>query len=116
MKLFKLTTKFYGKDLEKVTLLGFVVADTEEDVARHINWTYHYGEWLGDCYSDDPADHEYRLPEFVKNKGDFHTEYAGEFYDQKYGWEEMYEVTDEQIAVLRASGALDELITSNPSF
>jgi hypothetical protein len=103
-----------GKDLSETVMLGFVIAETEEEIGRHINWKYGYGGWLGNSYSEDPEEREYLLAEYVEHKGDFHTDYAGEFYDQKYGWEEMGEITDEQAAVLHAVGVVDELITSSP--
>jgi hypothetical protein len=114
VKLFKLTTRFVGKHLDKLVMLGFVLADTEEQVARHISWKYHYGEWLGDEFSEDPEEREHLLADYVAHKGDFHAPPEGDYHTQGFGWEEMGEVTEEQAAVLRAVGVVDELITSSP--
>jgi hypothetical protein len=92
-------------------LLGYVVANTDEEVARHLNWKYRYGEWLGDPYSEDPSEQESLLPEYVEHKGDFHTELSEDYHTQKLGWEDKGKVDDDQIDVLRAVGVIDELIT-----
>lgn len=114
MKLYRVKTEFWGKDLSEKATLGYVVADSEEEVAEHINQKHTYGEWfLGIYGNDDPEEMEITKQDYLANKGDIHTEYAGEFYDQKYGWEEIGEVTDEQIAVLRDLGITQELSTAS---
>ncbi|OGZ05698.1 MAG: hypothetical protein A2762_02570 [Candidatus Lloydbacteria bacterium RIFCSPHIGHO2_01_FULL_54_11] len=101
-RLYRITTHFWGKDLDEGAILGYVVADSPEEVAEHISQKVHGGEWFG-YESDDGAEavEETRL-DYIAKQGDFHTEPAGEFYDQKYGWEEVGEVTDEQVTTLAA--------------
>ena len=96
MKLYKMTTAFLGKDLNKTAILGYLVAESEEQVAEHINHKYCYGEWFG----DDQEEKENKKQDIIANKGDFHTEYDGEFYDQKYGWKEVCTVDGEQMLIL----------------
>lgn len=112
MKLYQIITKFWGKDLNESASLGYVIADSEEEVAEYISQSYHDGEWFG-YEDDDPDEYAKRRQDYLANKGDIHTEYDGEFYDQKYGWEGVGEVTDEQIAVLQNLGVLQELLVAN---
>ena len=114
MRLFRLKTQFVGKHLDKTVMLGFVLAGSEEQVARHISWKYRYGEWLGDDTSSDPEERERLLSDYVEHKGDFHAPPEGDYHTQMLGWEEMGEVTEGQASVLRAVGVVDELITSSP--
>jgi hypothetical protein len=107
-KLYRITTEFWGKDLNEKAILGYVVAETEEQIAQHISKKYVFGQWFGEGY-DDASEVETRRQDYIDNKGDSHTEYAGEFYDQKFGWEEVMEITSKQIAFLKTIGVVDEL-------
>lgn len=128
MNLYRITTRFLGKDLYEDVMLGYVVADSEEEVAEHINHEYKYSEWFGCAEDEVDEEEDYDSKEeyledleeaqewiannkqdIVSHKGDFHNEYAGEFYDQKYGWKDMGEISEPQVSVLRELGILNEL-------
>lgn len=94
--LFKITTAFLGQDLDEVAILGYLIAESEEQVAEHINHRYCYGIWFG----TNEKEKEINKQDFIANNGDFHTEYDGEFYDQKYGWEEVATLNDDEMKVL----------------
>ena len=106
-KLYRVTTQFWGKDLNEKAILGYVVAKTDLEVADHISKKYKGGERF-DWGTDGDA-LEGKRGEYIANRGDFHTEYAGEFYDQKYGWEEIAQISDEQIIVLKTLGIVEDL-------
>ena len=109
MKLYRLKTQFLGKDLDAKADLGFVVTDSEEKVAEYINQRYYDGNWWDPYMEEDEEGIEETRQDYLTHKGDFHTEYAGEFYDQKYGWEEVSEVTDDQVAMLYSLGMLEKI-------
>jgi hypothetical protein len=44
----------------------------------------------------------------IAAKGDYDSKYMGEFYDQKYGWEDLGEVSAEDIASLKRLKILSE--------
>jgi hypothetical protein len=110
MQLFRIITQFWGKDLSESAQLGYVVAETEEEVADHISRKHCYGAWFGEEGDEDVAE---TREDYIANKGDIHTQYAGEFYDQKYGWEIVDEVTDDQVALLRSLGIIGDLATAS---
>lgn len=97
MRLYKITTHFYGKDLDEAAMLGFMVAEGDDAVYDHINATYNHGYW---------ATRDMTRETIIAARGDHNTDYVGEFYDQKYGWEDMGEVSEGDIAHLRALGIL----------
>lgn len=93
MRLFKITTKFLGKDLNKEVLLGYLVVENGGMVFDHINEKYNYGEW--------PEAVDMTREAIIEARGDDESEYMGEFYDQKYGWEDLGEISDDDIAHLK---------------
>lgn len=108
MKLFRLKTEFWGKDLNEKASLGYIVAESEEEVAEYINNKYCYGDWFGSNEDGDEDYVEMLRQDFIAHNGNFHTEYRGEFYDQKYGWEELGDIKDDQLDVLKAFGIIVE--------
>ena len=100
MRLYKIKTHFYGKDLNKEASLGCVVAENDDGIYDHINKRHKYDEW--------PESVQMSREEIIAAKGDYNSEYMGEFYDQKYGWEDLGEVSDEDIAGLRRLKVLPE--------
>jgi|GEM_PF-4013443 hypothetical protein len=106
MRLFRVKTRFLGKDLDETVLLGYLVAMTDDEVFEEISKQHCYGAWPGDKegYEDDPdelADIDAKKQEIVEARGDFDSEYDGEFYDQKYGWEDLGEISEQDIATLK---------------
>ncbi len=99
MKLYKITTHFYGKDLDEAAILGHVVAETDEAVYDHINKEYKCDDW--------PSSVNMTREAIVAERGDHGSEYMGEFYDQKYGWEDLGEVSIEDATCLKRFGILD---------
>lgn len=94
MRLYRIVTKFYGKDLnEAASLDHFVVADDDGGIYDRIERTYKHGDWPGSV--------QMKRTEIIAAKGDWDSEYQGEFYDQKYGWEDLGEVSEDDIAFLR---------------
>ena len=100
MRFYKIKTHFYGKDLDEETALGYAVAENEGGIYDLINKKYRYNEW--------PELVEMTREEIVAAKGDYDSEYMGEFYDQKYGWEDLGEVSADDIANLNRLRVLAE--------
>lgn len=101
MKLYKIKTLFLGKDLSESAILEYVVAEDDAEVFAYIDDKYFGNEWP-ECYlerEDDNVNEQVKY--MVENKGDFEEEYLGEFYDQKYGWEEVCDIDEVQIGVLK---------------
>ena len=92
MKLYKIITYFWGKDLNEQAFLGYLVKTSDEEVYEHINEEYKGNDWPESVNMD--------REDIINQKGDFDSGYMGEFYDQKYGWEEVGEITLEQITCL----------------
>lgn len=93
MRLYRIKTHFYGKDLDEEANLGYAVAKNDEGVYEHINNKFKYDEW--------PESVEMTREKIIAARGDYDSEYMGEFYDQKYGWEDLGEVSAEDIAHLK---------------
>src|ERR1700722_6022223 len=94
MRLYKNKTHFYGKDLDQEAMLGYIVAENDEGAYGHINQTYFDEEW--------PESVEMDRDDIIAKKGDESSEYIGEFYDQKYGREDLGEISAEVIVRLKA--------------
>ncbi len=113
MRLYRIKTEFWNDNEKEKALLGYVVANSEDKVVEYINQKYHRGGWFTFNNYDNSRvlQNEASLTkqDYLTNKGDFHTEHVGEYYDQKYGWEEVGEVTDEQIATLFELGILEKV-------
>ena len=93
MRLYKIRTHFYGKDLDKEAILEYAVSEDGKGIYDHINKKYNYGEW-SECV-------EMTRETIIAAKGDYDSEYMGEFYDQKYGWEDLGEVSADDIVNLK---------------
>jgi hypothetical protein len=111
MRLFRVKTRFLGKDLDKTVLLGYLVAMTDDEVFEEISKQHCSGAWAGnkEGYEGDPDELAYidtKKQEIVEARGDFDQENDGEFYDKKYGWEDLGEVSEEDIATLKRLGIL----------
>lgn len=100
MRLYKIRTHFYGKDLDEEASLGYAVAENDDGVYDHINKKYKYNEWPGSVEMTREA--------IIATKGDYDSEYMGEFYDQRYGWEDLGEVSADNIADLKRLKILPE--------
>lgn len=98
VKLYQIKTRIIGKDLDETVTIGFIVAESDEAVYDHIDEKHQYGGWAESVHLT--------REEIIAAKGDFGTKYMGEFFDQKFGWEELGEVTPEEIATLRRLGVL----------
>ncbi|MDP2668429.1 MAG: hypothetical protein Q8P07_01160 [bacterium] len=92
MRLYKIKTHFYGKDLNEEAILGYTVADNETGIYDHINKKFKYDGW--------PDSVMMTQEEIIIAKGDYDSEYMGEFYDQKYGWEDLGEISGGDFASL----------------
>ncbi len=94
MRIYKIRTHFYGKDLNEEASLGYAIAENDDGIYDHINKEYHkYGEWH-ECVN-------MTREEIIAAKGDYESESMGEFYDQKYGWEDLGEVSPDDVANLK---------------
>jgi hypothetical protein len=108
MKLYKVKTLFLGKDLNREAIMGFVIAENDKGAFTIVSeeWAY-WHEVLEDWrYSgfNPRADRWERL--ILKDHGDFNHEYRGEFFDQKFAWECLGDITDSEIAILKKLGIL----------
>lgn len=83
MRLYKIKTHFYGKDLDQLAMLGYVIAGSALDVFDYIDENYKYSEW--------PDSVGMTEDEILSESGDFESVYMG-VYDQKYGWEDLGEI------------------------
>lgn len=98
-RLFKIKTRFLGKDLYETTTLEYIIAQNDEEVYDHINEEYCYGDW--------PEGSDMTREEIMEARGDFQAEYRGEFYDQKYGWEQAKELESGDEVVLKKYGIVE---------
>ncbi len=93
MKLYRIKILYLGKDLESEVTAEFITANSDEKVYEWINTNHKWSEW--------PECVEMSREDILKEKGDFSSEYMGEFYDEKFGWEELAEVTECDIKRLK---------------
>lgn len=100
MRLYKITTHFYGKDLDEGAILGYAVADNDDGIFDHINKKHFYNDW--------PEIVKMAREKIIAAKGDYDAEHMGEFYDQKYGWEDLGEISADDIANLKRLKILPE--------
>lgn len=100
MKLYRITSEFWGKDLNEKVIIGYIVAENDEAVYAFIESTYIYVE---DSW---PESVEMTREAILAAHGDFDSKYLGEFYDQKFGWEDCGGITAEEIATLQRLGVL----------
>ncbi len=98
MKLYRITTQFIGKDLDETVMIGYIVAENDEAVYAYIEKKEKWDEW--------PESVDMTREAIIAAKGDFNSEYMGEFYDQKYGWEDCGDITAEEVAPLERLGVL----------
>lgn len=96
MRLYKIKTHFYGKDLNEEASLEYAVAENNEGIYDYINKKFRWKEW--------PELVEITREEIIAAKGDYDTEILGEFYDQKFGWEDLGEISADDIAHLKRLG------------
>jgi len=107
MKLYAIIVNYQGKDLDAKEKGWYITANNEEEVFNHLSKTQfedYEGEEEGSGVSEwaNYYDGDKKTKErIIKNKGDFDEQYMGEFYDIKYGWEEIGEVTDAEAEVLK---------------
>ncbi|MBT5807929.1 hypothetical protein HOI18_01500 [Candidatus Uhrbacteria bacterium] len=114
MKLYRLTKRFSGPDVDEVMTLGYVVASTAAEVADHLNIAEHYGAWYGYALDQVPLAQQPQAAaakrvEYIERQGDFHEPYGGGTCDKKWGWEEVGPITEAEAAVLRSFGITQEL-------
>ncbi len=100
MKLYKIKTRFLGKDLNEDASLGYAVAESDDDIFDLIN-TKHKGDGWEESV-------EMTREAIIAAKGDYNSDYMGEFYDQKYGWEDLGEVSADDIAILKRLSVVSE--------
>ena len=93
MRLYRIGTHFYGKDLDREANLGYAVAENDDGIYEHINKMYKYSEW--------PESVDMTREAIIAAKGDRGSQYRGEFYDQMYGWEDLGQVSAEDVANLK---------------
>lgn len=93
MRLYKIKTHFYGKDLDEEVILGYAVAENDDGIYDHINEKIMYDEW--------PDSVGMTRENIIAAKGDYDSKYMGEFYTQKYGWEDLGEVSADDVANLK---------------
>lgn len=100
-RLYKIKTHFYGKDLDEEASLGYAVAKNENGIYDHINKKYHKRyEWSELV--------KMTREEIIAAKGDYDSKDMGEYYNQKYGWEDLGEVSADDIANLKRLKVLPE--------
>lgn len=98
MRLYRVRTHFIAKDLDKDAILEFILAKNEDEVYEYINNKHCIGDWPG-CA-------EMTREDIMAARGDFDADPHGEFYDQKFGWDDLREVSSEEIATLKRLGIL----------
>lgn len=96
MKLYQIKTRLLGDDLDQESVLGFLLSNSDEEVFNFITTHYTWGEpgW------EDQYEHGAKKRIFER-QGDFHEEYLGDQYDQKFAWLDMGIATDKELATLR---------------
>jgi hypothetical protein len=100
MYLYKLITQFWGKDLDAETTLEYIVAKDDEEVYAYLDKNYSY--WSDRDEEEEDGEEIYSMkPKIMEEHNDFWDDYNGEFYDQKYGWKKICEVTPDEIKTLK---------------
>ncbi len=100
MKLYKVLQLFLGKDLSESVPTYYVIGNSDEDVYNWINKNIFGADRDFDAWADMYDDPD-KKKEIMLNKGDFNEEYMGEFYDIKYGWEEVGEISPTEIETFK---------------
>jgi hypothetical protein len=103
MKLYIIKTLFLGKDLNNKATMGLVLAENDEEIFGIVSkkWAY-WQKRLDDWRYDGPNEYADRWENFIlENCGDFTDDYHGEFYDQKFAWECLGSIMDEEIKTLQ---------------
>ena len=94
-KLFKIKTRIIAKDFDQTLVVGYIVAKDDNGVFDFINHRYRDGDWEnwgGSMTREDIA----------RAKGDFDDDDdLGEFYEQKYAWEEVGNIDKVELQLLR---------------
>lgn len=98
MRLYRIKTRFLGKDLDQYASLGHFLAENDDGIYDRINTAHKYGEW--------PESVGMTREAIIAAKGDYESDYMGEFYDQKFGWEDLGEVSAEEITHLKRFNVL----------
>ena len=107
MKLYQINSTFLGKDLQETRQIELVALSNDKDVFNYIDKNYMYEEWL-ERYSDNYDNENEVLESIMKNSGDVEEEYMGEFYDEKYSWVCLGDITDIETATLKKLGLLKD--------
>ena len=106
MRLFHIKTRFIAKDLDKVVSIGYIVAESDEQVFDFIDRKYRHSGWKESSRS-------LSREEIMRAKGDFNDEFLGEFYDQKFSWQEVGEVTENELSTLVRLGMILDRTAKN---
>jgi hypothetical protein len=109
MKLYRIITHFWGKDLYERVMLEYVVAINDDAIYEYISRKYRSAELSSGNANWDEMVNMTR-EEIIAAHGDLDSDLQGEFYDQKYGWEELGEVTLADFATLKKLGIVDQIV------
>lgn len=93
-KLYRIFTRILGKDLDKTFLLGYITAESDNEIFNFIDAKYRDDNW--DNYGGSM-----NRESIIEERGDLEDDYLGEFYDQKYGWEEAGEASEADLGTLQ---------------
>lgn len=104
MKLYRLKTLFIGKDLYHEALLGHGVFPDDRAVFDFLHDNYYLID--EDNYEDEESDMGVDIQEIINAQGNYESDFDGEFYDQKFRWEFIKDITLEEANVLCDCGIL----------
>jgi len=100
MKLYRIKIRLISEefDFDRTVVLEFVVAENDEAVFNYIDKCKYEGEWT--MWVNMTRD------KIIAAKGDFESRPYHIGIDQKFRWEDLGEVSPEEIATLRRLGIL----------
>lgn len=99
MRLYELRTRIVTKDFDNECSLGLVIAQNDEAVYDYLN----NGERFVDGWE---RDRDVSREQIITARGDLKAECNGMFFDEKFGWKDLGEVSEADTAVLKRLGLL----------
>jgi len=103
MKLYKVSAIFQGKDLNHKSTAGYLTAESDEDVYEILNKMLFKEDY------DEEWDQYYAINKeiLINARGDWEQEWMGEFFDIKYIWEDLGDMSAEDFKILDKFNVLE---------
>ena len=110
MKLFRIHVRHYGPKDNHSSIEGYILRETAEEVWEYVKKLSYVDD--DPEYDDEEIGTETKKQRMLRLGGEFFDcdmDFSDLYYGiTHYGWEEVKQVTEEEIALLRACEILDE--------